>query len=103
MGEKVDSQVRDAEAGRWAGAGPVAPKPVAGISDKGWLRLFVATQGAMIAVVLFWAHALWLPILCDALMAGLTFLFAADRLRHAKPDVRMIWIMLLSAMALLCV
>lgn len=73
---------------------------MAAMSDKRWLWLFVATQGAMIAAVLLWP-TLWLPFLCDAVMACLTFLFAADRLRAAKPEVRLIWIMLLSAMALL--
>ncbi len=66
-----------------------------------WLFLFVAAQAAMIASVLLWPHALWLPFLCDTVMAALTFFFAADRLRGAKPEVRLIWIMLLSAMALL--
>src|SRR6185503_3381605 len=51
--------------------------------------------------VLLWPHTIWLPFLCDALMAALTFVFAADRLRSAKMEERLIWIMLLSAMALL--
>src|SRR5262245_8125154 len=99
MGEK--GQVRGIEAARWAGTGAV--RPIAAISDKAWLRLFVAAQGAMIALVLLWPHALWLPFLCDAVMAALTFFFAADRLRRAGPEVRLIWIMLLAAMALLSI
>ena len=66
-----------------------------------WLFLFLTAQAAMIASVLLWPRAPWLPFLCDAVMAALTFVFAADRLRSAKPEVRLIWIMLLCAMALL--
>jgi signal transduction histidine kinase len=55
----------------------------------------------MIALVLVGPHRLWLPFLSDAVMAALTFLFAADHLRDAQPDVRLIWMTLLSAMAFL--
>ena len=83
--------------GRWSGA---AASTVA-ISGNQWLGLFVASQSVMIALVLLWPRILWLPFLCDAVMAALTFLFAADRLRGDKPEVRPIWIMVLFAMALL--
>jgi len=101
MGEKIHSQVGGMVSSRWIDGGAVAQQPVAAISDRMWLFLFVAAQAAMIASVLLWPHALWLPFLCDAVMAALTFFFAADRLRSAKPEVRLIWIMILSAMALL--
>ena len=73
------------------------------ISDKAWLSVFVAAQGMMIALVLLWPRFSWLPFLCDAVMSALTFFFAADRLRSAKAEVRLIWIMLLIAMALLTI
>ena len=101
MDEKGQSQIRGVEAVRWTDANTVALKPIASISDKAWLRLFVAAQGVMIAAVLLWPHALWLPFLCDAVMAALTFFFAADRLRRATPEVQLTWTMLLCAMALL--
>jgi len=73
------------------------------ISDRAWLGLFVATQGVMIALVVLWPRITWLPFLCDAVMSALTFFFAAERLRSAKPEVRLIWTMLLIAMALLTI
>ncbi len=101
MGEKGHSQVGGMLSSRWIDGGAVTGEPVAAISDRMWLFLFVAAQAVMIAAVLLWPHALWLPFLCDAVMAALTFLFAADRLGSAKPEVRLIWIVVLSAMALL--
>ena len=101
MGEKGHSQVGGMLSSPWIDGGAVTQKPVAAISDRMWLLLFVVAQAAMIAAVLLWPHALWLPFLCDTVMAALTFLFAADRLGSAKPEVRLIWIIVLSAMALL--
>ena len=101
MGEKTHSQAGDMAFSRWSDGGAVTQEPGVAISDRAWLLLFVAAQAAMIASVLLWPHALWLPFLCDAVMAALTFLFAADRLRRAKPEMRLIWIMVLSAMAFL--
>jgi len=101
MGEKSHSQVTGMESRRWMDVDAAARQPAAVISETLWLYLFVATQVAMIAAVLLWPHTIWLPFLCDALMAALTFVFAADRLRSAKMEERLIWIMLLSAMALL--
>jgi len=101
MGEKGQSQVPQAV--HWAEPDIAALKPGAAISDTAWLCLFVATQVAMIVSVLLWPHTIWLPFLCDALMAALTIFFAADRLRGAKPEVRLIWIMLLCAMTLLSI
>ena len=101
MGEKGHSQVGGMVSSRWIDGGAVTQEPVAAISDRMWLLLFVAAQAAMIASALLWPHALWLPFLCDTVMAALTFLFAADRLGSAKPEVRLIWIIVLSAMALL--
>jgi|GEM_PF-3336534 signal transduction histidine kinase len=102
MGEKRHSQVGGMQSSHWIDGGAVAQQPVAAISARVWLTLFVAAQAVMIASVLLWPNTLWLPFLCDAVMAALTFLFAADRLRVAKPVERLIWIILLSAMALLC-
>src|ERR1043165_1790588 len=101
MDEKGQSQIRGVEAVRWTDANTVALKPIASISNKAWLRLFVAAQGVMIAAVLAWPRALWLPFLCDAVMASLTIVFAAVHLRSAKPEVRLIWIVVLCAMTLL--
>jgi len=101
MGEQRHSQVGGMISSSWMAGGAVTGEPVAAISDSMWLFLFVAAQAAMIALVLLWPHALWLPFLCDTAMAALTFLFAADRLRRAKPEMRLIWIVVLSAMALL--
>jgi hypothetical protein len=101
MGEKSHSQLGGMVSSRWIDGGAVAQEPVAAISDRMWLFLFVAAQAAMIASVLLWPHALWLPFLRDAVMAVLTFFFAADRLRSAKPEVRLIWIIVLSLIALL--
>ena len=98
MSEKVDSQ--SPEAVRWTRTGAAALKPAA-ISDRAWLWLFVAAQSAMILLVLLWPHELWLPFLCDAVIAALTFFFALDHLRNATAQARLIWTMLLSAMALL--
>jgi len=96
MSEGIQSRAR----GGWIDSGAVAS--TVAISGKVWLRVFLATQCMMIALVLLWPHMLW-PFLCDAVMASLTFFFAADHLRSAKPEVRLIWIMLLAAMALLSI
>ena len=101
MGETIHSRVGGMKSSRGMDGGAVAREPVAAISDRMWLFLFVAAQAAMIASVLLWPHMLWLPFLCNAVMAALTFFFAADHLRDAKPQERLIWITLLSAMALL--
>jgi signal transduction histidine kinase len=101
MNEDIHNQLR--QPGRLMDSCAAAPETVAAISNRVWLFLFAAAQAAMIASVLLWPHKLWLPFLCDALMAALTFFFAADRLRSAKPEVRLIWIMLLSAVALLSI
>jgi len=95
MSEDIRSGLR----GRWAGSGAAAA--TVAISGTTWLCLFLSAQGVMIALVLLWPRILWLPFLCDAVMAALTFFFAADRLRGAKPEARLIWTMVLSAMALL--
>src|ERR1043165_6909964 len=103
MHEDIPDRLRGAIAGHgtnsWA-----APRPSdAMISDRAWLGLFVATQGVMIALVVLWPRIPWLPFLCDAVMSALTFFLAAERLRSAKPDVRLIWTMLLIAMAYLTI
>ena len=101
MNEDIHSQLR--QHGRLMDSCAAIPETVVAISDRMWLVLFVAAQAAMIALVLLWPHKPWLPFLCDAVMSALTFFFAADRLRSAKPEVRLIWIMILSAMALLSI
>ena len=103
MNEDVPSRRRGIMSGHRVESRPAHPHSAAIISDGAWLGLFVATQGVMIALVLLWPHSPWLPFLCDAVMSALTFFFAADRLRSAKPEVRLIWIMLLIAMALLSI
>ena len=97
MSEDIHSRL----AGRWVESGAAAS--TAAISSRAWLRLFVGAQAAMIAAVLLWPRMPWLPFLCDAVMSALTFFFAADRLRRAKRDVRLIWMMLLTAMGLLSI
>src|ERR1700761_6469564 len=97
-GGKISKQGSGMESSHWID-GAVAP--AVAMSDRMWLFLFMTAQAAMIAMVLVWPHEPWVPFLCDRLVAALTFFFAADRLRAARPDVRLIWLMLLSAMALL--
>src|SRR6185312_17550360 len=99
MGEK--GQIRGVEAVPWTDKDSASLTPGGAVSDKAWLSLFVVAQIAMIAFVLAWPHTIWLPFLCDTVMAALTFSFAADHLRRAKAEVRLNWIMLLAAMALL--
>ena len=96
----MNEDIRSGLRGHWTGSN--AAVSTVAISGKKWLHMFVASQGVMIALVLLWPRILWLPFLCDAMMAVLTFFFAADQLRDAKPEVRPIWITVLSAMALLC-
>ena len=100
MVEKGHSQV-GLDSSHWTDGGAMAQARVAAMSDRMWLFTFLAAQTVMIASVLIWPRELWLPFLCDTVMAALTFLFAADRLASAKPELRLIWIMVLSAMALL--
>jgi len=100
MVEKGHSQF-GMDSSHWTDGGATAQARAAAMSDRMWLFTFLAAQAAMIASVLIWPRELWLPFLCDTVMAALTFLFAADRLASAKPELRLIWIMVLSAMALL--
>ena len=103
MGEKTYSQAQGLEHGRGMDSRALVAESVAVISGRMWLLLFVATQAVRIASVLLWPHMLWLPLLCDAVMAVLTFFFAGDRLRASRRDVRLIWTMIMATMALLAI
>src|ERR1700759_804402 len=99
-GGKAQDQVDRMDSSYWTDSGAVIQNRVAVVSDRKWLVLFVAAQAVMITAVLVWPEVIWLPFLCDTVMAALTFFFAANRLGSAKPELRLIWAVVLSAMAL---